>query len=308
MIKKYFTALLILIFIMAVIPIAANKIFFKNFHSDKTATPHNNSFITIADNSNYQIPQNLTFTDTSSNKEISRSAKSIMYSLVGAAVDQDFTENEVKALAIAIHTQLCFENDSQTLAIDTQNPDVFLNDNSLKQKFGKDYTTLCSHCDNVYNALILNSNKPADLNIEYLKIKSSADTSAVYKAAPCNALSSDYSATVSVGKDEFFNTLKTLNTNIDSDTIPRNAVGEITYLTSGEVDTVNICGENFSGSDIAAAFNLPYRRFTLTYSLDEFGFTSLRCDTANCITPDTAKFMSLQGNTYSEILNYCYSN
>ena len=304
--KKYFTALLSLILIMALIPIAVDGNFFENIFTVKNIQSENNSIIVTCENSSYDIPENLTFTDTATCKATSRSAKSIIYSLVGAAVNADFAENEVKSLAIAFHTQLCCENDSHTLSIDTQNPNIFLNNNNLKQKFGKNYTTLCSYCDNVYSALILNSNRPADLNINYLKKEVNANNTAVYKAAPYSSLSSDYSITVSVGKDDFFNALKKLNPGISTDVTPQKAVGEITYLKSGEIDTINICGEDFSGYDISSAFSLPYRRFTLIYSLNEFKFTSIRSDVSNCLTPDTAKFMSQQGNTYTEILNYCY--
>lgn len=305
--KKYLTALISLILIMAFIPIAADKNFFKNILTGSSTETITNSIITASKDSNYNIPENVAFIDTSSNKEISRSAKSVLYSLVGAAVNEDFTENEVKALSVAFHTQLCRENDSHNLSIDTQNPDIFLNENSLKEKFGKNYTTLCSYCDNVYNSLILISDKPADLNIEYLKNETNTSTSAIYKASPYSSVSSDYSITLSVSKDEFFGKLKEINPDLNTSIAPQNAVGKITYLNSGEVDTVNICGENFSGEDIVNAFSLPYSRFTLIYSLNEFRFNSLKCDVSNHITADTAKFMSLQGNTYDEILNYCYS-
>ena len=176
---------------MAFIPIAADQNFFKNILLDSSTKATTNSIITASKDSNYNIPENITFIDTSSNKEISRSAKSVLYSLVGAAVNKDFTENEVKALSVAFHTQMCRENDSHNLSVDTQSPDIFLNENSLKEKFGKDYTTLCSYCDNVYNSLVLISDKPADLNIEYLKNKTDTSTANVYKASPCSSVSSD---------------------------------------------------------------------------------------------------------------------
>ena len=304
--KKYVTPLLTLILIMAVIPTAAHVNLLGTLLSHTNSTEAvNNSIVAASKDSRYNIPENLTFTDTGTGKETSRSAKAIIHSIVGAVVDKVFTENEVKALAVAIHTQLCHENDSHALMIDTKNSHIFLNESNLKDKFGENYTTLCSHCDNVYSELILISDKPADMNIEYLKNNPDPGDNVIYKAAPFNTLSGDYSVTVSVDKDNFFDTLKKLNPDINTDTSPQKAVGEITYLNSGEVDAVNICGVRFSGSEIAAAFSLPYRRFTLIYSLNKFMFTSLRCDISDCITPAAAKFMSRQGNTYTEILGYC---
>lgn len=304
--KKYFKALLFLIIAMAIIPIAANNNSFKNIFLENHSKSTDNSFIVTSKDSRYNMPENLTFTNTSTGKQTSRSTKSLIYSLVGAAVDVDFLEDEVKALSIAFHTQLCHENDLQTLVIDTNDDNIFLSVNNLKSKFGNSYTTLCSYCDNVYSLLILASDKPADLKIEYLKAALETNDTVTYKAIPYTSLSNDYSVTTAFEKDEFFNALKKLNPNIDTNISPQQAVGKITYYDSGEVDIVNICGKDFSGSDIAAAFSLPYRRFTLIYSLGKFRFNSLRCDVSNHLTPDAARFMALQGNTYEEILSYFY--
>ncbi|MBQ4379376.1 MAG: hypothetical protein II821_09315 [Treponema sp.] len=305
--KKYLAVMTVLILMMALIPVAVSDSVFSGIFSPKNEQAVSTSIISSQKNSGYSITENVAFTDKSTGKTVSRSSKSVVYSLVGAAVGENFSENEVKALAVAYHTQICFESDSDRLSIDTKNPHVFLDENGLKKKFGKNYTPLCSYCDNVFGSLILENGKPMNLNITSFSAEPEENTEIRFTAAPYNSLSKDYSTVFQFGSDEFYGTLRTLDSTLSTETNPQSAVGEINFLASGEVETVNICGIDFSGSDISEAFGLPYGRFTLLYSLGEFQFTVMQCDQSDFLTPNTAHFMSEQGNTYSEILNYCYA-
>ncbi len=147
--KKYLPVLFLIITAMAFIPVLANHDIFSAY-TLSAATP-----VSAAISSDsYPIPDTLTFTDLSDGKTVSRSAKSVLYSLVGAACDNDFTADQVKSLCIAFHTQLCIENENGTLAINTKDKSVYLSESELKNKFSSDYTALCSYCDNVYTALL----------------------------------------------------------------------------------------------------------------------------------------------------------
>jgi len=181
------------------------------------------SLVTQADQSGYVLPENLTFSDVSTGKNISRSIKSLIYSLTGAAIDSDFTPDEVKALSIAIHTQLCRDNNDHSLKIDTSDSSIFLSPSDLDLKFGSNYTTMRSYCDNVYSKIIVISDEPAQLNLCFTSQRNETSDTALCTANPFSSL-----------------------------------------------------------------FN---------------GKTDLSTDR---LTPEAAKLMSLQGNTYSEILNYCY--
>ncbi len=303
--KKFFSVIMALILIMGLIPTVSSKNILSALLAQNSRQVLSESVIN-ADFKNYKLPENLKFTDISSQKSTSRSAKSLIYSIIGALVPVDFTENEVKALAIAVHTQLCHDNDYDLLSIDTQNSLSFLNEKALKQKFGNNCTTLCSYCDNVYECIIFKNGSPADLKLRF-DGQEPSHTNRLIKANPYSSLSSDYSVDTAFDKDVFFAKLKELNSEIDTSISPQQAVGEITYDESGSVQTISICKKDFSGEDIAKAFSLPHKNFTLLYSLDEFRFTSLKSNTLSTINPDIAHFMSLQGNTYKEILSYVFN-
>lgn len=218
--KKYFKTFLSLIIIMALAP-AVITLRTAGI-PDNFSAAEQKSFIAETAGLSFISPDSLTFFDISSGKRKSLSTKSLIYSLTGALIDNDFTPDEVKALSIAVHTQLCRDNINQDLAIDTADSAVFLSHEELASKFGNSYTTMRSFCDNVYDKLIIVSDEPAQLNLRFSSIRS--DTYRTLHADPFSAMSN----------------------------------GNIHFST-------------------------------------------------DCLTPNKAKLMSLQGNTYSEILYCCYN-
>ncbi len=212
--KNTSKAILSLILIMALAPAS---ITLKKAPADISPTE-------IQKNSKSISPETLTFLDSGSGRQITRSTKSLVYSLTGAAIDDNFTPDEVKALSIAFHTQLCHDNSVHSLTIDTADSTVFLSHEALSSKFGNNYTTMRSFCDNVYDTLILQSDKPAQLNLRFT-------------SSPRETTDSPFSA-----------------------------ANPFSSLFNGNI--------HFS---------------------------------SDCLTPEAAKLMSLQGNTYSEIL-YCFCN
>ena len=185
--KKYLPVLFLIITAMAFIPVIANH----NIISASNLSAAQSVSAVISSDS-YPLPDTFTFTDLSDGKTVSRSAKSVLYSLVGAVCDKDFTADEVKALCIACHTQLCIESDNGTLAIDTKDKDVYLSESELKNKFTNDYTALCSYCDNVYSSLITSNGTLTPANT--FSFCSKPDTSKTPVADPYDTLySPDFS-------------------------------------------------------------------------------------------------------------------
>ena len=178
--KKFLPILSFIMAAMAAIPVLSNyNIFSQYFHSSIQPA----SAVIIS--RNYPIPDTISFTDISDGKTVTRSAKSVLYSLVGAVCEKDFTADEVKALCIAIHTQLCIENERGTLSINTKDKNVFLSDSELKNKFSAEHTALCSYCDNVYSTLILYDGKPVP--VYTLPFCTS-------KESPCTPIANPYDA------------------------------------------------------------------------------------------------------------------
>lgn len=197
--KRFLSILILLALIMAAIPAAANFEKTADF-LHRGATAVSTSTISSTSSFDYILPENLTFTDTLGNV-CTRSAKSLIYSVVGAKADETLSENEIKALAIAIHTQLCYENQNDTLMIDTKDKSVYLTESELKNKFDDNYTTFCSYCDNVYQKIIFQDNLPRNLNLSEFSTKGEENVENLPTANPYEAILSDKSVdTVSTNK------------------------------------------------------------------------------------------------------------
>lgn len=303
--KKRLLILICLAVFMAIIPVAANIDYFAWVFHKETDEYVNASVISDISSAEYAPPENVTFTDKSDGEDATRSVKSLLRSLIGAVVEGDFEEHEVKALTVAYHTQICFNNDNDCLAIDTSDSTVCLSESELKSKFGSNLTTLCSHIDNVYNCLIMSDGQPSNLNISTLSDNYVENSAVMRTANPYSSLGSNYIALVSYSAEEFSEKLINLSEEADISN-PQQAVGEITYDGNGDVKHIVIGGKNFDGKELAAQFSLPSNRYTLVYSLDEFTFTVMQHDTSNFLTPTAAHCMALQSNTYDEIINYYY--
>lgn len=309
--KKKLTIILILALIMAFIPAASNfdcilSLFQSNFWGTAEDQAVSVSVISDTKDSGYTVSENVTFIDKQSGNETSRSAKSVIYSLVGAVAAEDFCEDEVKALAVAYHTQLCREALNGTLCIDTSDSTVYLSESDLKSKFGDGYTTFCSYCDNVYSSLILADGEPINLNLTAISSSNEKNSDILITANPYCSLSGDYMTEISFDTDKFCEIVSSIDSGINTQTAPQQMVGDITYSADGSVESVIIGGVTLSGDTVVNAFGLPYGRFTLVYSLEEFQFSVMQSDVTDCLVPNAAHFMAEQGNTFEEIINYFY--
>lgn len=305
--KRKMAVMAALITVMAVIPLAANISLLKGMlarQTSQTSAP----IISQATSTDYSPPENFTFTDTSTGKTVKRSAKSVLYSLVGAAVGEDFLAEEVKALTVAYHTQLCFYENKGTLAIDTSDNDIYLSDENLKKKFGGSFTTLFSHADNVYDRLVMFDGEPKNLNLAQFSTNPIENVEISAAANPYNALTGDYLTEVRVSSDDFVKKIASLNSEADTEAAPRQLIGGAELNSDGSVKMIEIGGAAIDGAELAREFELPSENFTLLYSLDEFLFIVTKSDTADTLTQSAAHFMAEQGNTYDEIITlYCSS-
>ncbi len=303
--KKVISAILVPAVIMAAIPAAANIHLFSQ--SDFPHTPKKTEAEKIsASFSSFELPENITYLDLSSGKTVTRSSQSTVRSLTGAVSSEDFLEDEIKALAAAFQTQMLFECNSDKLAINTHDPEVFLDENALKNKFGKNYTTFRAYCGSVSGIIITENGKPMNLNITALTDSPTKNSALLPKAVPFNALSPNHTTEISFTKEDFFKRLKEFSPQTDISADPKTCVGETKYLSTGETESVFICGTKFTADELCEIFGLEHKRFTLLYFLDEFRFTVTGDAVSSCLTPQAARSMALQGNTFPEILGYFY--
>lgn len=302
--KKIFIILISLISVMAVIPVAVNIDYLSVIKPEKEDSK---AAVTVSSQiiSNYRVPQNITYTDISINKEKNMSFKSFLRSVIGAAVEGDFLAEEIKSLTVAYQTQLCYNADSSGIRLDVTDKNVFLTEAELKEKFGGNLTTLYSYIENVSGIIITSGGKPCNLNISTFSDTNEENPAIPLTASPYNAVNNNYITLVTFSEKDFIEKINNLEPSADTGD-PQQLVGDISYNNKGNVSSVIIGGKKIDGSDIAKEFSLPTSRYTVVYKSGSFTFTVMQNNTVNMLNRAAARRMAEQSNTYEEILNYFY--
>lgn len=115
-----------------------------------------------------------------------------------------------------------------------------------------------------------------------------------------------YLSTVTVAKDTFAQTLKSLCDTITPTDDPATWCGEAETTDSGHVKTISICGADFKGTALRTAFSLRSSSFTIAYENDHFTFAVRGYGHNVGMSQAGAKYMANQGATYKEILSHYY--
>ncbi len=118
-------------------------------------------------------------------------------------------------------------------------------------------------------------------------------------------LENDYSTTLNLTAEQFSDVLKD---KVTFSSEPKNWVGEITHRDNGYVKSVNICGKEFSGTEIRSAFSLRSANFDLSFDGTNFNFTVRGYGHGVGLSQSGAEYMAKQGGTYREILMWYYKN
>lgn len=301
--KKIFIILISLVSVMAVIPVAVNIDYLSVIqpqNDDKAAVTAGSQII-----SSFKVPQNITYTDTSINKEKSISFKSFIRSVIGAAVEDDFFAEEIKSLTVAYQTQLCYDADSSGIRLDATDKNVFLPESEMKDKFGENLTTLYSYIENVSGIVITSGGEPYNLNISTFSDINEENPAIPLTADPYNAVNNNYITLATFSEKDFIEKIKNLEPSVDTSE-SQGLVGDISYNSKGNVSSIIIGKKKIDGSDIAKEFSLPTSRYTVVYKSGSFIFTVMQNNAANLLNRAAAHRMAEQSNTHEEILNYFY--
>ena len=279
-------------------------------------------------------PPSLDTTDTVSvlhsdtGKVVDYTVKEYLFGVVAAEMPMEYPEQAVKAQAIAAYTLT-----RHRMAQRKADPPAFLkgadmtDDSSTDQGFitrelalakwgekGKEYAAkLDGWLDEIAGVQVTYEGAPA-LTV-YHSISGGRTESAanvwggnypylVPVESVGDLMSEGYVSQKSVSKEQFLQTLATLDSSIDTD-------GECTVdqpecSQSGTVLTISLCGKSFSGKQIRSAFSLRSANFDVELSDDSVEFTVRGHGHLVGMSQFGAKTMAEQGSTDEEILSWYY--
>jgi len=111
---------------------------------------------------------------------------------------------------------------------------------------------------------------------------------------------------VSVSPEEFCSILRKENSRAVFLGTPTEWIGTITQTDSGSVDTMELGGQTYTGTQLRRLFGLPSTLFDLTYKDGKMVFTVLGNGHRVGMSQYGAAAMAENGKTYEEILHHYY--
>lgn len=120
---------------------------------------------------------------------------------------------------------------------------------------------------------------------------------------------SGFNSRVFYPEEAFFTVLSGLRPNLFSKDFWHDKKCEnITYTSGGSIATIQICGETFTGLEIANAFKLKSTCFTLTFDNSKVVFDVKGNGHCVGMSQFGANAMAENGSNYKEILNHYYTD
>lgn len=119
--------------------------------------------------------------------------------------------------------------------------------------------------------------------------------------SPGEEQATHYTDTVQFSAAEFADHLK-----IDTDILPGNWFGHITYTDGGGVNTMEICGKTYTGTDLRKMLNLRSTAFQISAVGQTITITTKGFGHRVGMSQYGAEAMAVNGNSYQQILEYYY--
>ncbi len=119
--------------------------------------------------------------------------------------------------------------------------------------------------------------------------------------SPGEEQATHYTDTVQFSAEEFASRLQ-----LTPDALPGDWFGDITYTPGGGVDTIEICGVSFSGTDLRRVFQLRSTAFQISAVGQTVTVTTKGFGHRVGMSQYGAEAMAVDGNDYRQILQYYY--
>ncbi len=250
---------------------------------------------------------------TKTNKTVTLDMADYLTGVVSAEISPLYSEEAIKAQAIAAHTYALYQTkQGVTLTDDYTKHQAYISPEEAKEKWGDKYEIyskkITSCVNEVKDKIItydgevilpaffaLCSGKTENVkdiwggNLPYLvSVTSQGD-----KLAP------DLITEAEISREDF--------EKFAGFTLNETPVFSLDCTESGAVKTLTIDSKSFDGSDVQKAFSLKSNNFTLKYSENKFLFTVTGNGHGVGMSQYGADFMARQGATYEEILKHYYT-
>lgn len=278
------------------------------------------------DNSKFNI------LDTGSGKIVEIDEKEFCIGTVAYEMPPSFEKEALKAQCVAAYTYFCRLRQQQK-----ENPDeklkgadfsanlsenqFYLDDKALHERWGALYDEsikkIKNAVDEVFGTVIKDSDGKLVNSVYHAissgKTENSEDVFGGYDSclravsSPFDKYAPAYETKVEVNTDDFKKKISALSDKADLSGKPDNYISKTDKSISGTVKTINICGIEFTGSDIRTAFNLRSADFQVSYSNNKFIFNVLGYGHGAGMSQYGANYMAQQGADYKEILKHYYT-
>ncbi len=319
-----YTVIFISVFIaLAAVPVLSVK--------NIREVPDNDPISNISENAE-EPGQKFNILNSSTGEIVSIDEKEFLYGTVAYEVPPTFEEEAIKAQAVAAYTFFSYKRMQQKnspdsdqgvtdFAADLDNGELYMSDSVRHEKWGSAYNDSMEKirkcCDSVYGEIITDRNgNPIDAAYHAIssgKTENAADIFGKAQsyltavASPGDIYAPDYITDPRFTADEFRSRIRAIDSGFSFKDSPESYIKNIDRTQSGSVINISICGKNFTGSQIRAAFSLRSTNFEVTYKEGMFVFLVRGYGHGVGMSQYGAQAMAQNGADYHEILAHYYN-
>ena len=253
-----------------------------------------------------------------------------LYGVVSTEMPAKFENEALKAQAVASYTYFCRARNLERskngekkydFTVDTQKALNYITKDQRKSKWGNRFDEYEEKIENAVNSVLgeIIEDEGEPILAAYHAISSgrtekSEDVfggSVKYLTnveSPGDKIASGYETTTKIDSEKFKEILSLKFSDLKFDTLPEKWVGTLKRTEGGMVKEIDICGENFKGTEMRSMFALRSSDFDLWFDKVEnkFVFKVRGYGHGVGMSQYGAQYMALEGSDYKKILSWYY--
>lgn len=257
--------------------------------------------------------EKITILRTETNEKLKLDMTDYLVGVVSAEISPLFSDEAIKAQAIAAHTYALYQTKKGvTITDDYKKHQGYISPEEAKEKWGEKYEIyskkITSCVEEVKDKVITYEGEiilPAYFALCSGKTENSEDIWGgklpylVSVTSEGDRLSPDLISEKKVSREEF--------ENFTGFSLGETPVFSLDCTEAGAVKKLTVNGKTFEGNNVQKAFNLKSNNFSLTYSENTFLFTVTGNGHGVGMSQYGADFMARQGAKADEILRHYYT-
>lgn len=265
--------------------------------------------------------------DESSGEILKIPEKEFLIGVVASEMPAAFEEEALKAQAVASYTYFCrARNKNKNLkeydfTVNTKKQENYITKEQMMNKwnsnFKKYYGKIENMVDCVFGEIIEDSGEPILAAYHAMSSGKTERSADVFGGdlkylqsveSPGDKLAPGYESVAELSVENFKTNLNSINKNSIFDGEPNSWIQNITRTDAGMVKNINICGNDFKGSDVRKVFCLRSSDFDVNYDNEngKFIFTVRGYGHGVGMSQQGAQYMAKNGSTYKQILSWYY--